>query len=77
MKSYQLFHKKEAKHDEDVRFKGYKSRRKYYEVIMKLSERAINVQASPIRKLMPFANETKKKGIHIYHLNTVTIPTIM
>ena len=36
---------------------------------MKLSERAINVQASPIRKLMPFANETKKKGIHIYHLN--------
>ncbi|MDA3813163.1 MAG: pyridoxal phosphate-dependent aminotransferase [Candidatus Cloacimonetes bacterium] len=36
---------------------------------MRLSERAINVQASPIRKLMPFANETKKKGIHIYHLN--------
>jgi len=36
---------------------------------MKLSNRAINIQASPIRKLMPFANETKKKGIHIYHLN--------
>ncbi|MEA2095816.1 MAG: pyridoxal phosphate-dependent aminotransferase [Candidatus Cloacimonadota bacterium] len=36
---------------------------------MRLSDRAINVQASPIRKLMPFANETKKKGIHIYHLN--------
>ncbi len=36
---------------------------------MKLSDRAINIQASPIRKLMPFANETKKKGIHIYHLN--------
>lgn len=36
---------------------------------MKLSDRAINVQASPIRKLMPFAKETKKKGIHIYHLN--------
>jgi len=36
---------------------------------MKLSERAVNVQASPIRKLMPFANEAKKRGIHIYHLN--------
>jgi len=36
---------------------------------MKLSNRAINVQASPIRKLMPFANEAKKKGKKIYHLN--------
>ncbi len=36
---------------------------------MRLSDRAINIQASPIRKLMPFANATKKKGIHIYHLN--------
>ena len=36
---------------------------------MRLSNRAINVQASPIRKLMPFANEAKKRGIKIYHLN--------
>ena len=36
---------------------------------MKLSDRAINIQASPIRKLMPLANATKKKGIHIYHIN--------
>jgi len=36
---------------------------------MKLSNRALNIQASPIRKLMPFANEAKKKGIKIYHLN--------
>ena len=36
---------------------------------MKLSNRALNVQASPIRKLMPFADEAKKKGIKIYHLN--------
>jgi aspartate aminotransferase len=36
---------------------------------MKLSNRAINVQASPIRKLMPLANDAKKKGIKIYHLN--------
>ncbi|NQT65367.1 MAG: aminotransferase class I/II-fold pyridoxal phosphate-dependent enzyme, partial [FCB group bacterium] len=36
---------------------------------MRLSDRALNVQASPIRKLMPFANKAKKRGIHIYHLN--------
>ena len=36
---------------------------------MNLSNRAINIQASPIRKLMPLANATKKKGIHIYHIN--------
>ena len=36
---------------------------------MKLSERAINIQASPIRKLMPYANNAKKRGIKIYHLN--------
>ncbi len=36
---------------------------------MKLSDRAIDIQASPIRKLMPFADAAKKKGIHIYHLN--------
>jgi aspartate aminotransferase len=36
---------------------------------MKLSERAINIQASPIRKLMPYANDAKKRGIKIYHLN--------
>ena len=36
---------------------------------MRLSNRAINVQASPIRKLMPFANSAKKRGIKIYHLN--------
>ncbi|HPR17309.1 MAG TPA: pyridoxal phosphate-dependent aminotransferase [Candidatus Cloacimonadota bacterium] len=36
---------------------------------MKLSNRAVNVQASPIRKLMPFADAARKKGIKIYHLN--------
>lgn len=36
---------------------------------MKLSNRATDVQASPIRKLMPYANDAKKKGIKIYHLN--------
>ncbi len=36
---------------------------------MNLSERALTIQASPIRKLMPYANEAKRKGIKIYHLN--------
>ncbi|MCB5265791.1 MAG: pyridoxal phosphate-dependent aminotransferase [Candidatus Cloacimonetes bacterium] len=36
---------------------------------MNLSQRALNVQASPIRKLMPYAQATKAKGIKVYHLN--------
>lgn len=35
----------------------------------KMSMRARTVQASPIRKLVPFADEAKKKGISVYHLN--------
>lgn len=36
---------------------------------MKLSKRALEIQASPIRKLMPYAISAKNKGIHVYHLN--------
>ncbi len=36
---------------------------------MKVSERGLNIQASPIRKLKPYADQAKAKGIHIYHLN--------
>ncbi len=36
---------------------------------MNLSSRAQNVQASPIRKLMPYAIGAKAKGIKVYHLN--------
>lgn len=36
---------------------------------MKLSTRALEIQASPIRKLMPYANAAKQKGIKVYHLN--------
>jgi len=36
---------------------------------MKLSVRAEEMQASPIRKLMPYANKAKKQGVHVYHLN--------
>jgi aspartate aminotransferase len=36
---------------------------------MKISNRAIHTQESPIRKLSPFANAAKKKGLTVYHLN--------
>jgi len=34
-----------------------------------LSERAVQMPASPIRKLVPFAEAAKKKGKKVYHLN--------
>lgn len=36
---------------------------------MNISKRAQNVPSSPIRKLVPFADQAKKKGIKVYHLN--------
>ncbi len=36
---------------------------------MELSKRAREIQASPIRKLMPYAITAKNKGIKVYHLN--------
>ncbi|OFI07763.1 aspartate aminotransferase [Clostridium acetireducens DSM 10703] len=35
----------------------------------KTSNRINAMQFSPIRKLAPFADEAKKKGVHVYHLN--------
>lgn len=34
-----------------------------------ISTRGIEMPASPIRKLVPFAEQAKKKGIKVYHLN--------
>lgn len=34
-----------------------------------LSERGLQMPASPIRKLTPYADQAKKDGKHIYHLN--------
>ncbi len=34
-----------------------------------LSLKANQMPASPIRKLVPFAQQAKKRGVHIYHLN--------
>ncbi|HUM79370.1 MAG TPA: pyridoxal phosphate-dependent aminotransferase [Candidatus Saccharicenans sp.] len=36
---------------------------------MSISRRAQEIQASPIRKLKPLADDAKKRGIHIFHLN--------
>ncbi len=36
---------------------------------MTLSSRLSQVPASPIRKLVPYAQEAKKNGVHVYHLN--------
>ena len=36
---------------------------------MELSRRALDIQASPIRKLAPYADEAKAKGRHVFHLN--------
>lgn len=42
----------------------------YREVIkMKFSERIVAMQESPIRKLVPIADEVKKNGRKVYHLN--------
>lgn len=35
----------------------------------KISNKGIEMPASPIRKLTPFADQAKKNGKHIYHLN--------
>ena len=34
-----------------------------------ISQRGIDMPASPIRKLAPFAVAAKQKGIKVYHLN--------
>ena len=35
----------------------------------KISERGSQMPSSPIRKLVPFAEEAKKRGVKVYHLN--------
>ena len=36
---------------------------------MELSERAIKMPSSPIRRLAPYADAAKRNGVHVYHLN--------
>jgi aspartate aminotransferase len=37
--------------------------------MLKPSSRGLKMPASPIRKLVPFAEEAKKRGIKVHHLN--------
>ena len=37
--------------------------------MLKISQRAENMPSSPIRKLARYADEAKRNGIHVYHLN--------
>lgn len=37
--------------------------------MLEISQRGQEMPSSPIRKLVPFAEAAKKKGIHVYHLN--------
>ena len=37
--------------------------------MLKISHRGKQMPASPIRKLVPYAEAAKKKGIKVYHLN--------
>ena len=37
--------------------------------MLTISKRGLQMPASPIRKLVPYAEAAKKKGIKVYHLN--------
>ena len=37
--------------------------------MLTISKKAEKMPASPIRKLVPFADEAKKRGVKVYHLN--------
>ncbi len=36
---------------------------------MEISQRGLDIQESPIRKLKPFADQAKERGIHVYFIN--------
>ena len=35
----------------------------------KISQKGLNMPSSPIRKLVPYAESAKERGLHVYHLN--------
>ena len=41
----------------------------YFYIMLNPSNRGLNMPASPIRKVVPFAEEAKKKGIKVHHMN--------
>ena len=41
----------------------------------KISKKGLEMPSSPIRKLVPYADVAKQKGIHVYH-PTLVNPTL-
>ena len=37
--------------------------------MLQISEKGKKIPASPIRKLVPYADRAKERGIKVYHLN--------
>ncbi len=37
--------------------------------MLQISDKGLAIQASPIRKLVPYANKAKARGIRVFHLN--------
>lgn len=37
--------------------------------MLQISDKGLSIQASPIRKLVPYANKAKARGIRVFHLN--------
>ena len=35
----------------------------------KISKKGLEMPSSPIRKLVPYADAAKQRGVHVYHLN--------
>ena len=52
-----------------MNFPVYFNQQGYLCHMLQISQRGQQMPASPIRKLVPFADEAKSKGIKIYHLN--------
>lgn len=55
-----------------ILFRFYTSPTVYFRLslgMLSISERGVLMPPSPIRKLVPFAEAAKKKGIKVYHLN--------
>jgi hypothetical protein len=47
----------------------YFANRTYLYCMLSISQRGRQMPPSPIRKLVPYAEAAKKKGIKVYHLN--------
>lgn len=49
--------------------RSFKPENNYFCAMPKISERGVQMPPSPIRKLTPYADAAKKKGLKVFHLN--------